>query len=96
MASRGVPGPLRGWPLSRAVPGWTRLAAAAVAGTVLAGVLLGSAQPAHAHDQLVDSSPAAGESLQAPPDEVVLRFSGDLIELGGAILVTDAVDRSWT
>ena len=58
--------------------------------------LLWIAEPAQAHDQLIESTPANGETLQVPPEEVVLQFSGDLIELGGVILVTDATERSWT
>lgn len=71
-----------------------RVGVAVLAATVWS--LVGVAGPASAHDQLVESTPTAGEALAAAPTEVVLRFGGDLLDLGGAIVVVDAAERSWT
>lgn len=46
--------------------------------------------PAAAHDTLVSSAPAAQEQLVTPPTEVTLTFSADVVEVGSAVLVTDA------
>lgn len=82
--------------MSRPVSGWTRIVAAALAVAALTSGLLWIAESAQAHDQLVASTPADGEVLQAPPEEVVLQFSGQLMELGGIIIVIDAAEQSWT
>lgn len=51
-----------------------RIAASAVAALGL--VLLAPAAPASAHVTLKAASPASGATVQAPPAQVVLRFSG--------------------
>ncbi|ROP44756.1 copper resistance CopC family protein [Pseudokineococcus lusitanus] len=64
-----------------AVP--ARRAAAAVGALGLsAGLLLVGAPGAAAHDRLVSSTPAADETLDAVPAEVVLTFSAEVQELG--------------
>lgn len=55
-------------------------AASAVLLAVVA--VLALAGPARAHDQLTDSSPADGQTLHEPPEELVLNFSGELSDLG--------------
>ncbi|HYI67518.1 MAG TPA: copper resistance CopC family protein [Candidatus Limnocylindrales bacterium] len=57
----------------------------------LALALLGAVAPpsAHAHAELVSSSPAAGETLTAPPDEVRIEFDGELLPDGTGFTVTD-------
>lgn len=77
-----------------------RRAAAAVGALGLsAGLLLVGAPGAAAHDRLVSSSPAADETLDAVPAEVVLTFSAEVQELGtvaelheggGAVVAADA------
>lgn len=69
---------------------------AALAAAAIAAGPLWSAAPARAHDQLIDSTPSSGEVVPIAPEEVVLQFSIDLIELGGIILVADENDASWT
>ncbi|TGO05657.1 copper resistance CopC family protein [Serinibacter arcticus] len=65
----------------------TRVAAVlATAATLVALPLV----PAAAHDTLVSSAPAAQEQLATAPPEVTLTFSADVIEVGSAVLVTDA------
>lgn len=67
-----------------------RLAAAAlVAAAILAPQLMPSA--ASAHDALVSTSPADGETVQTLPDAITLTFSGALLEgAPQAVFVTDA------
>ena len=63
------------------------LAAAAL--TIAAGITLAGTSPAFAHDELVASSPEPGEVFETAPAEVVLDFSGDIIEAGTVIEVVD-------
>lgn len=51
------------------------------------------AAPAAAHDTLVESRPGADEVLTAPPTEIALRFSADLLDLSPAVRVTDAAGQ---
>lgn len=74
-----------------------RLAAGALAAAV---VILATALPASAHDELVQSTPAADERLESPPETISLVFSGDLITLGDSamgavVLVVDESGRDW-
>lgn len=63
---------------------------------VLTGaVLLGLSPTAYAHDTLTDSSPAEGETLQQPPTQVHLSFSGEVLEMGTNVIVTDAAGDNW-
>lgn len=49
-----------------------------------------TALPAHAHDQVVASSPADGESLDVAPTEVTIEFTDELLAQGYLINVTNA------
>ncbi|WP_309127024.1 copper resistance protein CopC [Microbacterium sp.] len=73
----------------------TVLAGAAVA----AAAVLAFAAPASAHDELVQSSPAADEQLTVAPEQVVLTFSNDLLSLednsGTAMTVVDSSGEDW-
>ncbi|SJM54769.1 Copper resistance protein CopC [Actinomycetales bacterium JB111] len=62
---------------------------------VLAATLVAFAPPAQAHDTLLSSTPADGDRLETPPDEVVLTFSADPIDVGGEVLVVDTDGTSW-
>ena len=68
--------------------------AAAVAGALglSAGLLLVGAPGAAAHDRLVSSAPAADETLDAVPAEVVLTFSAEVQELGTVAELHDGGD----
>ncbi len=72
-----------------------------IAGLALAVVaLFATALPAAAHDQLIDSTPAAGAQLDAAPEQVTLSYSSDLLVLGAAdstttVLVVDGAGRDW-
>lgn len=64
----------------------TALAAVALIGT---GALTA---PATAHDQLVETSPEEGETVDVVPAEVMLRFTQPVIDLSARILVRDSAD----
>lgn len=51
-------------------------------------VLLGPAPGALAHDELTDTDPAAGETLEQNPQELVLSFSGEVTALGARVEVS--------
>lgn len=81
-------------------PAGLRARAAVIAAAVcaiLATTLL-AAVPASAHDELVGASPAAGAQIDALPDELVLTFSGVLMDESGAteVVVTDAAGTDLT
>ncbi len=76
--------------------GRLRIALAALAVAAVSWSLLGVTDAAQAHEQLLESTPAKGEALDAPPDEVSLRFANDLLAVGGAILVLDESEQPWT
>lgn len=63
---------------------WLGPAVAAPAMLVLA------AAPASAHAELAAASPEPGSELEAPPDEVVLVFDGELDPESSGFVVTDA------
>lgn len=55
----------------------------------LALVAAGWPEVAHAHAELVSSSPAAGESVTTPPESVTIVFDGELLPDGTGFTVTD-------
>jgi methionine-rich copper-binding protein CopC len=64
-----------------------------VTGLVAASLLI--ATPAFAHDELIDSTPAAGETLTALPDAFSITMNEDLLDLddegsGFGILIRDS------
>lgn len=64
-----------------------------VTGLVAASLLI--ATPASAHDELIDSTPAAGETLTALPEQFAIKMNEDLLDLddkgsGFGLLVRDA------
>ncbi len=65
---------------------------------VAAVAVLATTTPASAHDQLVSSTPGAGEQLASAPTNVSLTFSGELIVLdasmtGALVMVVDESGR---
>lgn len=46
------------------------------------------ASPAEAHDDLLETSPADGSTVETVPREVVLRFTGDLLDFSQDVIVT--------
>ncbi|MFB4353940.1 copper resistance protein CopC [Microbacterium sp. LS_15] len=71
-----------------------------------AGLMLGAvavvatAVPASAHDQLISSTPGAGEQLAVAPTAISMTFSGELLVLdesttGAVVLVVDGEGTEW-
>jgi copper resistance protein C len=80
--------------LSRTPPrhaGRRAYAAALASAAVVLAVLAGVAPAASAHDELIGTSPAAGSTVSAYPDEITLTFSGAVLGDGSAtrVQVTD-------
>lgn len=65
------------------------LAAGAV--TVLSALV---AAPAAAHDELAAVSPEPGAVLETAPEAVELSFTGEILEMGHEVLVTDSEGQS--
>ncbi|AOS62077.1 copper resistance CopC family protein [Actinoalloteichus hymeniacidonis] len=68
------------------------LGAAFIASAVL---VLGTALPASAHDELISSNPTDGQQLDAAPEVVSLSFSADVLTIGAAIIVVDESGTDW-
>lgn len=50
--------------------------------------------PAQAHDELVSSDPASGETLQSTPQEITLTYSAELMEIGNEVHVTNSAGET--
>lgn len=67
-----------------------------VAGLAVAVVALcATAVPASAHDKLISSDPASDQRLAEAPAEVSLTFSADVLDMGAAVVVSDAAGTEW-
>jgi methionine-rich copper-binding protein CopC len=67
-----------------------------VAGLAVAVVaLFATAVPASAHDKLISSDPASDQNLAEAPAEVSLTFSADVLDMGAAVVVSDAAGTEW-
>ncbi|WP_419706960.1 copper resistance CopC family protein [Promicromonospora sp. NFX87] len=67
-----------------------------VAGLAVAVVALcATAAPASAHDKLISSDPASDQRLAEAPAEVSLTFSADVLDMGAAVVVSDAAGTEW-
>ncbi len=62
--------------------GWTALAMAA------AVAVYGPVSMATAHDELTGTEPAVGATVEVPPDQVQMDFSGDIASVGSFVTVT--------
>ncbi|MFB8147387.1 copper resistance protein CopC [Microbacterium sp. NPDC056003] len=73
-----------------------RALALAAALLVAFALLLVPASPAHAHDELIGSTPSAGSTVEAVPAQLTLTFSGAIATDAGAsdVAVTDAAGAS--
>ena len=60
-----------------------------VALTLLASLLIGGQTAAHAHIELIGSSPEPGATVSASTDRVVLEFGADLTEVGNDVVIRD-------
>lgn len=72
-----------------------QLLGALLGAAVLASVLLGAVGPASAHDTAESTSPAAGATLAAPPENVSVTFDKNPLALGSQIVVNDAAGANW-
>ncbi|MFC7464329.1 copper resistance protein CopC [Brachybacterium sp. GCM10030252] len=45
--------------------------------------------PAHAHDTLISTDPADGDTLEASPDDITLTFSADVLEVSPVVRISD-------
>ena len=63
-------------------------------------VIVATAAPASAHDQLISSTPEDGARLAVAPSSVSMTFSGELLVLddsltGAVVLVVDSAGTDW-
>ncbi|MCV7647003.1 copper resistance protein CopC [Micrococcus luteus] len=75
-----------------------RAARAAVGLALLPALVVAGAAPAAAHDELIRTAPAVDETVTTAPSEVLLTFSGDLIDGEGIqnlLQVRDADGNQW-
>jgi len=71
------------------------LTALAVVTLVSLSVVSGAAPAAQAHDQVLSTSPNAGENLGTAPKQVAMVFSDDILNVGAIMLVVDDQGRNW-
>lgn len=76
----------------------TRVWALLAALLITFGVVVATASPAHAHDELLGSDPVADSALDALPAQLTLTFSAEIADDEGAsvVEVTDAGGTSLT
>lgn|SRR5690625_483107 len=67
----------------------------AAVGALVLGTVLGTATAVHAHDQLVASDPAHDEQLDTAPDTIRLSYSGEVLDLGTAVVLADQDQAQW-
>lgn len=72
-----------------------RISRISSAAAIVALLVLAPATAASAHDELVSSSPAAGEQLSTAPESITLAFSAEVLTIGAAIMVVDADGTDW-
>ena len=72
-----------------------RISRISSAAAIVALLVLAPATAASAHDELVSSSPAAGEQLSTAPESITLAFSAEVLTMGAAIMVVDADGTDW-
>lgn len=80
--------------VARAATDRRSLAAVLLALITALFMLVGTAQPAAAHDELISSDPESGASLDASPESLTLTFSGNVMDIGREIRVTDSSGES--
>jgi copper resistance protein C len=61
----------------------------AVGLAVLAASVLATAQPAAAHDQLIETTPAASTTVAVAPLALTLRFDSDVMDISNEVVVRD-------
>ncbi|MGF3053137.1 copper resistance CopC family protein [Microbacterium sp. YY-03] len=48
-----------------------------------------------AHEELISSTPSAGQELETAPETIMLTFSAEVMTMGAAIIVVDADGTDW-
>ena len=100
MTPRTLPHPSTTTPARAAArvpgPAARHLAALLFAALTALLVVFASAAPAAAHDELLSTTPEAGAVLDSAPETVELTFSGDILDIGHEIHVTDSEGRDIT
>ncbi|TFC10072.1 copper resistance CopC family protein [Cryobacterium sp. MDB2-33-2] len=71
------------------------MTALAVLTLVSLSVVSGAAPAAMAHDQVLSTSPNAGENLDSAPKQVAIVFSDDILSVGAIMLIVDRQGRNW-
>lgn len=66
-------------------------------GVVVASALIVATPPtaAHAHDQVLSTTPSSKEHLAGAPPEVSMVFTDNILEIGATILVVDDAGDNW-
>lgn len=62
---------------------------------IVALLVLVPAPAALAHDELISSTPSAGEQFETAPENITLTYSADVMDVGAAVMVVDADGRDW-
>lgn len=57
-------------------------------------MLVSTVQPAAAHDEMISSDPESGAALEASPEALTLTFSGNVMDIGREVRVTDSTGES--
>ncbi|QRZ61307.1 copper resistance CopC family protein [Rothia sp. ZJ932] len=61
---------------------------------IAAAVCAGALTPAYAHDELISSNPENGAELETAPDALELTYSGEIMDIGNQVRVTNSVGDS--
>lgn len=72
-----------------------RVRVAILAVLLVAGLVVGPASPAAAHNALLESRPGDGEKLERGPDDVLLRFNQEAQDGYGTVVVTGPEGGQW-
>lgn len=80
---------------ARQASGRKLLAATLAAVLLWAAASLVMARPAAAHDELTGSTPQNGAVLEAQPEEIVLEFSANVMDIGTTTQVLDRTGTDW-
>lgn len=62
---------------------------AALCGALLLAVLVALPAPAQAHDTLLESDPADGDTLETSPEDITLTFSADILDVSPLVRISD-------
>ncbi len=79
--------------LTRRRSRWAGGALAAVAAAC--AIVLSSAIPASAHDQILSTTPADGQNVASAPTEINLRFTEEVLSVGAIVIVVDSAGTDW-